>query len=144
MTVLKDLRPDIQQRVLWLHHKAFSNSACGECKGACCEHCAGALGYLYPWSSTDGPDKAAFAVIAEKYGFDKRLGFKGETGCKLPVQERSSVCLSFICGGVSRAHARSWPSPGVNKPFTAEQMESAHEIRDLMYRTDSRKEAETV
>lgn len=85
---LRNLKPESQQRVLFLHHAAFAHSACETCAGSCCRNCAGNFGYL-----EDGD----FDEAKKKYGFDEKKGFQRETGCALPLMERSGICLGFIC-----------------------------------------------
>jgi hypothetical protein len=96
MTQLKELSPDKQQRVLWLHHKAFGGkTACTTCEGACCAQCNHSRGYV-GW----GMSNEEWEVFAEKHHFDKEKGFQTDKGCSLPMTERSMTCLGFMCGGV--------------------------------------------
>jgi hypothetical protein len=95
--------------------------------------CAGAEGYR----DYDEPRDITEAR-KKKYGFDSKRGFKGETGCKLPMHERSHVCLGFICSGKGPEKVPPWgyglhPPVGVNKPFTEAQYERTVYMRDLMF-----------
>ena len=124
--MLKDLPLEKQTRVLWLHNQAFGgDSACKQCPGNCCTHCAGAKGYRHDWKPGE----------KEKFGFDAKTGFKGETGCKLPLTERSPTCLCFSCGGVNE----NWDNPvfappkGVNRPFSKERRESMHRMNNILW-----------
>lgn len=121
---LKTLKPDVQQRVLWLHHQAFGGeTACGPCKGGCCGGCSYNGGYLTP---------TAFREARKKYPFDKKNGFKTPTGCALPITERSSVCLGYICDGRHIAQRSQQSGPVSDIPFSNEQQLAAAALWDLM------------
>lgn len=113
MPQLKSLSPMNQTAVLKLHHDIFSDSACKTCKGSCCVSCGASQGYL-----SFLPSKQ-FKELAEKYGFDKKKGFQTETGCALPMTERSDVCLSFMCTGDTKTWAQGH-GPAKTKLFTDE------------------------
>lgn len=131
---LKDLPPDVQTKVLKLHHEVFGESACKTCEGACCSHCGPHRGYL-----RISEDK--FKVLVKGYGFTQAEGFKGTDGCKLPVTERSSVCLSYSCSGLApedKGGDLDGPllkgrGPRVSKPFTEKDDEKTWQMRQLFW-----------
>lgn len=139
MAILKNLPPDAQTQVLWLHHEAFGgDSACVPCKGGCCRNCAHSDGYLNEFGLTEKEHAAQeqrIAATKEKYGWTNDAGFQGEHGCKLPITERSHVCLGFMCGGIGYGSAErgyGGPPKGLNKPFSKEQRAAAERIYDVM------------
>lgn len=123
-----EMSPDKQQRVLWLHHQAFGDSACKSCPGACCVGCASAEGY-FRWSK----DRAAVEKLKETYNFDKVRGFKTDTGCALPVLERSEVCLGFFCGGRGWRGEGGAGGPTVRKPMQGESLKAMVNLRNHLY-----------
>jgi hypothetical protein len=142
MPILNQLKPAIQQQIMWLHHAAFGadDVPCKPCGGACCSGCGYADGYLRHSNLSDREVDA----IKSQYNFDppkkdpdhphyveKGRGFLTDTGCSLPLSLRSAVCLSFIC--TYGAHdARSW---------TDEEQDAAFKIGDLMHYLPNRKGA---
>jgi hypothetical protein len=119
---LKELSAIQQKQVLALHKEAFSDSACTTCKGACCSTCASVNGYL-------GLTGKAFKEVADKYNFDAQRGFQTDTGCSLPLAERSDVCLSYMCTGDPKQWDKNGPT--ALRPFTADQRRKSFEITDL-------------
>lgn len=127
-TVLKELSPENQQRVLWLHNEAFGGKdvACKKCPGNCCYNCGGARAYL---------DEKLTPELKAKYGWHERLGFQREHGCSLPLAERSDVCLSFACGGVNHGPDDFGlrPPVGVNRPFKKAAREALRKMRNIFH-----------
>lgn len=78
------------------------------------------------------PD-AELDKLKKTYGFTKKDGFKGETGCKLPITERNDICLSYMCSGI--AGSGSW-APPVSKPFTKEDRERGYEIQNAFWQKE--------
>lgn len=125
MIQLKELPPERQVQVLKLHQEIFSNSACTTCKGACCHSCHTAKGYL-------GLSAEKFKKFTSVYPFDPKMGFKTETGCSLPIRERSDICLSFMCSGDKRQWERyGSEGPAVTRPFTKIQWDKSKQMKDL-------------
>lgn len=121
MPQLKQLSPDKQTKVLWLHHKAFHDAPCAPCGGQCCEGCARNKGYqdwATDWGAWGLLSSHVFAKQQYDYGWDEKKGYLGPNGCKLPVTERSEVCLRFMCG-----------KPGFNK----EAREASFAMNDLFF-----------
>lgn len=129
---LNRLTPDAQVKIVRIHHEVFGGDvACKQCPGKCCSNCAPTRGY----HDLDEPQEVTEARM-KKYGFDKKRGFKGANGCKLPVTERSSTCLAYACGGVGG----SWgfgPPKGVNKPFTSEHYQRLNKMLDQFYEKEN-------
>ena len=79
-------------------HDTCSACFAGTIKGewglehGCCGGCAAAAGYLpghFP------PQWVEY--LQKKFRFTKTKGFLGKTGCKLPRELRSPICLRFHC-----------------------------------------------
>lgn len=124
--LVKELPPEKQTRVLRLHNQAFGgDTACKQCPGNCCADCARAQGYRYDWEPGE----------KEKFGFDEKTGFKGETGCKLPLTERSSTCLCFACDGVNHCSSglKFAPPLGVDKPFSLHRRQYTYRINAILH-----------
>jgi hypothetical protein len=125
MPSVKDLKPAARQHILWLHQVAFDlpkeEHPCIPCGGNCCRHCAASEGYL--------PHKH-FERVKTEYSFDNRRGFLTDTGCALPVEERSITCLGFICSGAMANRPANWDEPPTF-PFNVVSMDAAEQIRSL-------------
>lgn len=137
---LKSLSPERQQRVIKLHSEAFARGkeVCGPCKGSCCKDCASASGYLRDWRIPDKEQDAKIKALKKKHGFDNKRGFLSDTGCKLPLEERSEICLGFICwdGGFRTVR------PNQQSIWKDEERAAAHSIKSVFYEHD--KEARNV
>lgn len=137
---VRNLKPDAKQQVLWLHQEAFSGiveSPCVPCKGGCCRGCASAEGYLsYSLSKED------LAEVKKKYGFTKTKGFLTPTGCALPIEERSAICVGFVCAGyvVEGGWGRgvtTFPTKETEVPFTLPSIAFSNMIREIMWNKDN-------
>lgn len=126
-----DLKPEARQHVLWLHQEAFhglpkEELPCIPCGGKCCMGCGKAYGYL--------SDKN-FKRVQKEYGFTKKDGFLGDTGCKLPPEERSVICLGYVCSGMKQSHALvpgfMGPVKEIDIPFNVHTIGCAEEIRQI-------------
>lgn len=62
------------------------------CSGpmACCKNCAGNFGYLPLMSRRE---RQAYEKL-----FDHAKGFWSSSGCRLPPEKRSDICLRYACG----------------------------------------------
>lgn len=123
---LKNLPLEEQTKVLKIHEETFKDSACKTCDGNCCERCGPAKGYF----STRMPQRT-FEELAAKYAFTEENGFRGETGCKLPIVERNDICLSFMCSGIAlegRDPKLGRYGPKTTKVFTDKQRENGFAI----------------
>ena len=89
--------PTYAQTVLMAHYAAFSRSGCVKCDGNCCSWCASAEGYL-----SDHTDERTIQRLKAEHGWIPEAGFRGETGCKLPITKRSPTCLAYYCGDKSQ------------------------------------------
>lgn len=124
---------DNATKALKLHHDAFSGSPCTACKGSCCLHCASAEGYL---------PSEGLSTMKKKYKYNKETGFKGPTGCNIPVHERSVTCVGFICSGYfgdgddGRHLTKSYPRGGEEGPtwlFSDAQQKAADDLKRLLW-----------
>ena len=143
MTSVRRFKPEVREHILWLHQEAFNlppeENPCIPCKGGCCRSCRRAHGYL---------DDANFQRLTKKYTFDGKLNGKGfltDTGCALPPEERSIVCLGFICSGFFHDPSKTWEQSGwygppkprimypekIDIPFNLKTIALAEEIRRL-------------
>lgn len=110
-----------RRKVIKLYAEAFQEkeTPCPTCEWHCCAGCAPSEGYHYAGRANDHNVKSTVDRLKETYGwtdlpksfrtldwktFDVEVrkisqGFyvKGQ-GCRLPVEERSALCLSFTCG----------------------------------------------
>lgn len=123
-----DLKPSLRHRVIQLHAVAFGGETpCKSCKGACCLGCALSHGYI------DNKDR--FNELAQKYGFDVKYGFQTENGCAIPLEERSGVCVSYMCYAppVMVAPGRWEPRPNRPLPWSDVQVEASQRIGDIFY-----------
>lgn len=124
-----ELKPDVATRALKDHHLAFANGPCGPCKGACCRGCAQAHGFL--------TDKD-YAHNRRKYGWNKETGFQTDQGCRIPVHERSRICVGYQCQGYEpNAWKPNMPYKkfGEDGPvwiFSQEQRNAAHRLQDAV------------
>jgi hypothetical protein len=116
-----DLSRENQQRVLFLHQAAFSQSACETCEGACCRHCAKTQGYI--------DDRAIFEELKEKYGFSEKSGFQTPTGCAIPLRERSKACVAYMCSQPPHVER----APQVKTLWSEGQRACANEIEDVLW-----------
>lgn len=91
------MEPTYAQTVLMAHYAAFSASGCRKCDGNCCTWCAVAEGYL-----SDYTDERTIRGLKAEHGWSPEAGFRGETGCKLPITKRSPTCLAYYCGDKSQ------------------------------------------
>lgn len=96
----RKVTPDQANNLLKMHHDAFSQSACKACPGICCSDCAKSDGYLYVDDRPFGEQQR----LKRQYGWDKKLGFKTESGCSLPLHLRSTTCVSFYCENISNSN----------------------------------------
>lgn len=131
---LKSLSPERQKRVIKLHSEAFARGKeiCGPCKGHCCQGCAGAEGYLRYGSNLS---TSQLDALKQTHGFDKKRGFLSDTGCKLPLEERSGLCIGFMCwSGKMR--------PATDDIWKKEERAAAGKIGDTFY--EQRKENSNV
>lgn len=87
-----NIGPKKKADVLKAMSDAFSDSVCTKCPGICCYECGPHNGYLGDFVSVD-----ELAQLKHTYGWSS-AGFKGETGCLLPLDLRSPTCLAFFCG----------------------------------------------
>ena len=69
-----------------------TSSVCGACKGFCCSRCVETHGYFRRNYGLGGEIPAELKPL-----FDDKTGFKGEHGCRIPVEQRSEICREFIC-----------------------------------------------
>lgn len=55
----------------------------------CCAHCGASHGYH--------PEGPQLKKLKRKYKFTSKDGFWSKTGCKLPREKRSNICLAYYC-----------------------------------------------
>ena len=136
----KDITPQQATKVLFLHHEAFSNSACTSCPGICCKDCAQSDGYLH----RDDVPYDTIQKLKRKFGFNRKTGFKSETGCSLPLHLRSTVCAAFYCETSSPGNtytrkvlaerkATLGPLPKVDTLYVAFNVEALHDYMREVY-----------
>lgn len=107
--------PEEATELLKMHQDAFSKSGCKECNAPCCKDCAENGGYLHH----QGVMGDAAQELRDQYGWNRVKGFKGETGCNLPVNLRSPTCVAFFCGERRNNFLAGGSTPG--KSLTQEQ-----------------------
>ncbi|WP_374566016.1 hypothetical protein [Ideonella sp.] len=81
-------------RLARLHHETFAVAGCRQCDGRCCKDCAENEGYFQETELT----RAGLKRLKAEYGFDRKTGFRGPNGCRVPLNERSPTCNVFYCG----------------------------------------------
>ena len=81
-------------RLARLHHQTFAVAGCRQCDGPCCKDCAENEGYFQETELT----RAGLKRLKAEYGFDRKTGFRGPNGCRVPLDERSPTCNTFYCG----------------------------------------------
>lgn len=81
-------------RLARLHYQTFAIAGCRQCDGRCCKDCAENEGYFAETELTH----AGLRRLKAEYGFDRKTGFRGPEGCRVPLNERSPTCNVFYCG----------------------------------------------
>jgi hypothetical protein len=128
-TQLKELPQEVQVQVLAIYEETFKDSACRRaCDGNCCSRCADAEGFFggrMPRKSLD--------ELKAKFGFTPKDGFRGPSGCNLPVEERNDICLSFMCSGSPPVQGFTTYGPKVHMPFNDKQRENGYKISSAFW-----------
>lgn len=128
-TQLKELPKEIQVQVLNIYEKTFKDSACRTaCDGNCCSRCAVAEGFF----GGRMPGKVLNELKA-KFEFNDKDGFRGPTGCKLPLEERNDICLSFMCSGQPASPPFTIYGPHKEMPFSEEQRDNGYKISEAFW-----------
>lgn len=99
-----------------LLHDLFKGR-CAKC-GQCCLGGNGIGGKMPTCSQQKGyfQNEVKFQEMKAKYGWTDEMGFIGEGGCKIPIEERALTCLEWGC-------------PATMKKFTQEDVNLLNLLR---------------
>lgn len=90
LSALRQKRLDRLVEILDRTFSELTREECPKCKDCCCSECSERHG----WRDSEA---APQSFLKKKYGFNKTTGFLTSTGCGLPRQFRSRVCLNYCC-----------------------------------------------
>ena len=109
-----------------LHHETFSVGGCRQCDGPCCRDCAESEGYFKDTELS----REGLRRLKSTYGFDRKLGFRGPSGCRVPLHERSPTCNVFYCGsGLNSFPSRRTPAFDLPAPQLNAAIALAQDLR---------------
>jgi len=106
---MKEKKIDILCKELDDLFTPFNETICKGCTHCCCNHCSGNGAYLLTNKLNE---------LREEYPFDSETGFLTPTGCALPRQKRSMVCLHYICGDIIKRVDKENQKVTVKTPLT--------------------------
>jgi len=97
----KELSPEEQRKMNRLTKELDSlfsdlnKKYCPKCTMCCCDQCGNAQGHFNTWAEKTQITPHEF--IMKKFGYKKKTGFLTKTGCSIPREFRSKVCLRYTC-----------------------------------------------
>ena len=102
-------RPVPESPQMPAHRAALIGSACGVCRGSCCRH-GGDHAYLFPdhfrRAMRHHPGRTREELLEDYLSrlpaeaYRDSCVYHTPSGCSLPRELRSSLCNTFLCGGL--------------------------------------------